>query len=195
MKQIEVTLKVNSTLEEIDTNLKKQGFNIIRKSRIEDKYMCSESYVLNKNNILDVLNHSVLLRYLCVDNKETFKKITYKNKIYENNTVISEEKINVNVDNLLNAERLLNAVGFKKLVDVNYDVIVYQKDKLEFCFQNVENLGILLEYENEKDFEGKTNEEILSCKKNMVEEIKKYGLLVDDDYDIKKAYELIKQQL
>ena len=80
MKQIEVTLKVNSTLEEIDTNLKKQGFNIIRKSRIEDKYMCSESYVLNKNNILDVLNHSVLLRYLCVDNKETFKKITYKNK-------------------------------------------------------------------------------------------------------------------
>lgn len=195
MKQIEVTLKVNSTLEEIDTNLKKQGFNIIRKSRIEDKYMCSESYVLNKNNILDVLNHSVLLRYLCVDNKETFKKITYKNKIYENNTVISEEKINVNVDNLSNAERLLNAVGFKKLVDVNYDVIVYQKDKLEFCFQNVENLGILLEYENEKDFEGKTNEEILSCKKNMVEEIKKYGLLVDDDYDIKKAYELIKQQL
>ena len=195
MKQIEVTLKVNSTLEEIDTNLKKQGFNIIRKSRIEDKYMCSESYVLNKNNILDVLNHSVLLRYLCVDNKETFKKITYKNKIYENNTVISEEKINVNVDNLSNAERLLNAVGFKKLVDVNYDVIVYQKDKLEFCFQNVENLGILLEYENEKDFEGKTNEEILSCKKNMVEVIKKYGLLVDDDYDIKKAYELIKQQL
>ena len=195
MKQIEVTLKVNSTLEEIDTNLKKQGFNIIRKSRIEDKYMCSESYVLNKNNILDVLNHSVLLRYLCVDNKETFKKITYKNKIYENNTVISEEKINVNVDNLSNAERLLNAVGFKKLVDVNYDVIVYQKDKLEFCFQNVENLGILLEYENENDFEGKTNEEILSCKKNMVEEIKKYGLLVDDDYDIKKAYELIKQQL
>ena len=56
-------------------------------------------------------------------------------------------------------------------------------------------MGILLEYENEKDFEGKTNEEILSCKKNMVEEIKKYGLLVDDDYDIKKAYELIKQQL
>lgn len=195
MKQIEVTTYVNNTLEEIDKILTNQGFKMIRKSRIEDKYMTLSYDKLNKKNILDILSECVLIRYLCVNKKDEFKKITYKKKTYEGPTVLSEEKINVNIDNIDKAEQLFNSLNFRNIVNVNYDVIVYEKDNLELAFQNVEGLGILLEYENESDFSNYTNEEILLEKQKMLAEIKKYNLNISDDYDVKKAFELINKNL
>lgn len=193
MKQIEVTTYVNHSLKEIDKILTKQGFKIIRSSRVEDKYLTSSSNKLTNNNILDVLSKCILIRYLCVNEKEVFKKITYKNKIYEGDNIISEEKISINIDNIDKAEKLFNNIQFQKIVDVNYDVIVYEKDNLEFAFQDVEGLGILLEYEHKSDFESYTNEEILLEKQKMLDQIKKYNLNISDEYDVKKAFELIKK--
>ena len=194
MKQIEITIKVNNDLAEVDKILTEQGFNIIRKSRVEDKYLKRDDIKLDKTNIIEVLSKCALIRYLKVGNDE-FKKITYKKKEYENNNVISETKINVNIDDTEKAYELLKHLGFELLVNVFYDVIVYEKDNLELAFQDVEGLGLLLEVENGQDFTGGSNEEILKEKKNMLEEINKYGLNISQDFDVKKAYELIKEKI
>ena len=76
MKQIEITTKVNNTPEEIDKILSNQGFRIIRKSRIEDKYKTILYNELNKDNILEILSKCVLIRYLNVNNEQEFKKLT-----------------------------------------------------------------------------------------------------------------------
>ena len=191
MKQIEITTRVNNTLEEIDNILTNQGFKIIRTSRIEDKYLKNKDIKVNKFNILDVLKKCVLIRYLCVNKSDVFKKITYKNKVYQNDVVISEEKININIDNINEARKLFEAINFELLTEVNYDAIVYSDGKIELCFQNVENLGILLEYENVNDFEGKSNEEILNEKNNMLNELRMLKLNITDEFDVKKAYELV----
>ena len=68
MKQIEVTVKVNSSLKQVDDILKKQVFKIIRNSRIEDKYMSNQFEKLTKNSILDILQSCVLVRFLNVNN-------------------------------------------------------------------------------------------------------------------------------
>ena len=195
MKQIEITTHVNNTIDEIDKILTNQGFRIIRKSRIEDNYKTLEYDNLNKDNILNILPKCILIRYLNVDGKEEYKKLTYKKKVYDNDVVLSEEKINVNIDSIQKADELLNALGFKTITNVNYDVIVYSNDKIELCFQNVEGLGMLLEYENEKDFEGYSAEEIKKEKYKMLDEIKKYNLDITDKIDVKKAYELILKRL
>ena len=195
MKQIEITVRVEDEFEKIVNILAQNGFSKLRVSRVEDKYLSQSYDSLEENNFIDILSGCVLLRYLKVNSdssEKVFKKITYKNKKYLNNHVISEEKINVNCDDLEEAEKLFNCLGYKKIVDVNYDVIVYSKDDVELAFQNVEGLGMLLEYENNKDFSLATDDEILEAKKRMWDYINSLGINIAKDYDVKKAYELLK---
>ena len=74
---------------------------------------------------------------------------------------------------------------------MRYKVTVYSKDKVEYAFQDVENLGVLIEYENIDDFEGKSLDEINNIKNNMFQEIKNTGINLTEEKDVKKAYELI----
>ena len=195
MKQIEITVKVNNTLDEVDKILISKGFKLIRKSRVEDEYVCPNDINVNRENILKVLSSSVLIRYLKTQDGE-FKKITYKDKKYsKDGIVISEEKINVSIDDTKKAQELFEKINFKKLVSVHYDVIVYSNNNYEFAFQDVEGLGLLLEFENENDFEGISDETIVSEKQKMYEIIKTYGIKVENNYDIKKAYELVMKKL
>ena len=191
MKQVEITTRVNDSLENIDKILKNKNFEIIRKSRIEDVYLSNLKNSLTVNNINDILSKSILVRYLD-ENGNIYKKITYKDKKYVNNALQYEEKINISIDNTQNAIKLFEKIGFEKLVTVKYDCIVYSNKKLELAFQNVENLGLLLEYENKNDFENATPEIIENEKMSMLQEIKNLGINVSNETDIRKAYELLK---
>lgn len=68
---------------------------------------------------------------------------------------------------------------------------MYSKDKVEYAFQEVENLGTLIEYENTENFEGKTLEDINKTKEIMYNEIKSTGICLTNEKDVKKAFELI----
>lgn len=191
MKQIEITVRLNENIQSAMDKLEKQGFKKIRESKIDDVYMTSKLKELNKDNIRNILKKSVLLRSLKLDNKE-IKKITYKNKeIDEKGDVISEQKINLDCNDLEKAKELFKNLEFKELIRVKYKVVVYSKDKVEYAFQDVENLGTLIEYENVEDFEGKSLEKINNAKEKMYNEIKNTGIYITEEKDVKKAYELI----
>lgn len=191
MKQIEITVRLDENMQNAIKKLEKQGFKKIRESEVDDIYMTSKLKELNKDNIQTILKKSVLLRNLKLENKE-IKKITYKSKeIDKNGDIISEQKINLDCSDLEKAKDLFEHLEFKELIRVKYKVTVYSKDKVEYAFQDVENLGVLIEYENIDDFEGKSLDEINSVKKNMFEEIKNTGINLTEEKDVKKAYELI----
>ncbi len=194
MKQVEITTRVKDSLENIDKILKNKNFEIIRKSQIEDVYLSNFKNNLTDNNINDILSKSVLVRYLD-ENGNIYKKITYKDKRYVNNVLQYEEKINISIDNTQNAIKLFKKIGFEKLVTVKYDCIVYSNKKLELAFQNVENLGLLLEYENKNDFNNATPEVINNEKTNMLQEIKNLGIDVSNETDVRKAYDIIRKTL
>lgn len=191
MKQIEITVRLNERMQEAIRKLEMQGFEKIREGEINDIYMTSKLKELNKNNVQDILKKSVLLRSLRSKKKE-IKKITYKNKEFdENGDVISEKKINLDCSDLEKAKDLFEHLEFEELIRVRYKVLVYSKDKIEFAFQDVENLGTLIEYENVEDFEGKSLNEINEAKENMYNEIKNTGINLTEEKDVKKAFELI----
>ena len=191
MKQIEITVRLDENMQSAIKKLENQGFKKIRESKIDDVYMTPKLNELNKDNIQNILKKSVLLRSLKLENRE-IKKITYKNKeIDKNGDVISEQKINLDCSDLEKARDLFEHLEFEELIRVKYKVMVYSKDKVEYAFQDVENLGVLIEYENMDDFEGKSLDEINNTKNNMFEEIKNTGINLTEEKDVKKAYELI----
>ena len=191
MKQIEITVRLNEDKQTAMKKLSELGYKVIRQSDVDDIYMTTKLDELNADNIQYVLKKSILLRKLTVNNTE-IKKITYKNKeIDSNGNVISEQKVNLNCEDIDKAKKLFSYVDFKELVRVKYHVTVYEKDGIELAFQDVENLGTLIEYENNEDFEGKSLEEINDTKKNMYNDIKKTEILITEESDVKKAYELI----
>lgn len=191
MKQIEITVRLNESLESASEKLSERGYKLIRESDIYDIYMSSRINELNKDNITTILSKCVLLRSLKLEDKE-IKKITYKNKEYdEKGDVVSEKKINLNCEDLNKAYELFLNLDFEKLVEVKYHVSVYEKNGIEYAFQEVENLGILIEYENLNDFDGKSIDEINVEKAKMYETIVSEGLILTDELDVKKAKELI----
>ena len=148
--------------------------------------MTSKLRELNKYNIQDILKKSVLLRKIKIENNE-IKKITYKNKEFDDNgDVISEQKINLDCSDLEKAKELFEYLKFEELIRVKYKVVVYSKDKVEYAFQDVENLGTLIEYENTEDFEGKSLDEINETKNSMFNEIKNTGINITEEKDVKK---------
>src|SRR5699024_1589171 len=97
MKQIEITTRILEDLNSVSKKLTDIGFKKIRTSIIDDIYMCPSLNGISKNNISNYLKQSVLIRCLNVGEK-TLKKLTYKNKIFNNGMTISEEKINVDIN-------------------------------------------------------------------------------------------------
>ncbi len=195
MKQIEVTVRLKGKMEVAVEKLENQGFKKIRESDIHDIYLTNLEKKITNENIQEFLKHSVLLRNLKLDSK-VIKKITYKNKELDGNgDVVSEEKVNLNCDDLESAENLFKCLKFYKLIEVKYHVTVYEKEGTEFAFQEVENLGTLIEYENKNDFSNKTVLEINNAKKEMINHIKKYKINITQETDIKKAYELISNKI
>ena len=194
MKQIEITTRLNEDITSAIDKLKKLGFTQIRESFLSDIYLSQYTSNINSNNIIETLSTSVLLRYIKTSEYE-LKKITYKNKEYDkNNTVLSETKVSIDCNDLNEAKKLFECLNFNELISVKSHVLVFTKDNIELAFQEVENLGTLIEFENEKDFTDKTNDEIICEKLKMLDIIKDTGLHITDEYDVKKAFELIKKK-
>lgn len=194
MRQIEITVRVKEPLDKAIIKLEKLGFKNIRESNVDDVYMTQLKDKLNKENIQYILSNSVLLRYLNVNGKE-FKKISYKNKVYDNGNVISEKKVNVECNNLESAKQLFECLNFEELVEVKYNVLVMEKNGIELAFQYGDEIGVLIEYENKNDFSNKTNEEIRLEKENMYNYIKELGIEITEEKDVKKAWELIEKSI
>lgn len=198
MREFEITTRVTEPLESVETKLKTLGFRKVKTATIDDIYMCPKDLNVTKDNIQYVLSKSALIRYIYGDfygKQEEYKLLTYKDKRLENGVVISEEKISVNVDSVETTLKLLLAMGYDELVRVCNNYVVYEKEGFELALQSVKDLGLLIEYESESDCDNMSTEEILAIKKDMLKEVKALGIKTTDEYDVKKAYELIQKRL
>lgn len=172
MKQIEITTRLNEDISIAIAKLESLGFKKVRESYLKDIYLSQLVKNINSNNIIEILASSVLLRHIKTNDYEG-RKITYKNKEYdENDTVLSETKVSVDCNDLEEAKKLFEYLKFEELISVISHVLVFKKDNVELALQDVDNLGILIEYENDNDFTGKTSEEIINEKEKMLNIVK-----------------------
>lgn len=190
MKEIEITVKVFDSVEKTKDILARQGLKIVDTYSTKDIYLSQDTNL--SQSIESVLNKSVILRQIITHSK-VIKKIVHKNKVYDGDTLLYEDKINLNCEDLENAKLLFEALGFKELVIVQYDSFVYQKEGLELSFQNVKDLGLLLEIESDKK-NPESEEDVMQEKRRLYNLAKSLSLNIGDELNIKKAKALIKKR-
>ena len=179
----EITIEVNSSLEELQKLLEKNNFKIMEIYDLIDIYMIPKN--INKDDdYLEILKHCILIRNVVSKNSNR-KIITYKYKEYDKfNNIIKQGKIDCDVNSIEDSVKLFEAIDYEKLLDMFDHSIVYSNGIDEFVVQCVNDKHIYIEIEDNCNF--------INKKYNSIEEMKnvirKYQIpMLGNSYFVKKA--------
>lgn len=177
----EITVKVKCELEELYKILEEYGFKALHKFSMDDYYFIPESLNLNQMSVREILAKAVLVRdILGKTSGEISKKITVKIKNFdEQGNILSQKSVNCDIASIEDAKNLLKAIGYKEIMNIKEDDIVYEKDGFELAIKNVINGDNLIEVE--------TNDKCDTIEK-LIEKINKINIPINiDNYFVKKA--------
>lgn len=187
----EITVEVDTTLDEIKNILKNKGFKIKEEYDLDDIYMINKNDKIG-NNYLELLKKCILIRNVIKEN-ENKKILTYKYKEYnDNKDIIKQGKINCYIDSIGNAQQIFEALNFEKLISIKDHMLVYSNGTDEFVVQSVNNKHIYIEMEEKCNYTDKIYKTI----DEMIDVIKKYDIPIKgDNYFMKKAEIELKETL
>ena len=169
----EITVEVDTTLENLISILENRGF------KSKEAYDLNDIYLINKLDkkcdYLSMLNNCVLIRHIIEENKET-KMLTYKYKEYnENKEITKQGKVKVKIDDIDNSKLLFEKLNFEELIKINDHMLVYATDKDELVVQNVNGKHVYIEIEDKCNYADRFY--------NSIEEMKK--VIIDNSIPIK----------
>ena len=179
----EITVKIKCELNEFYKIIKEKGFKIIDKFSMDDTYFIPEEVDLDKINTRDILSKAVLVRDIIgnMSNRRT-KLITFKIKNFdESGNILNQEAVNCDILEIEDAKKLLKAIGYKEIMNIKEDDVVYEKDRFQLAIKDIKNGDNLIEIETEENKELDTIEKLI--KKVNKLEIPIYT----DNYFVKKA--------
>lgn len=174
----EITVLVTSTYQELHEQLKKKNFIIQEEYDVNDIYMIPTSIEVNSISRSELLQNCVIIRTV-QEKTKTLNMLLYKYKEYASNgDILKQGKVKCHIKDTTEAKLFMEAVRYKKLLDINDHCIVYKKNNIEICVQLVNQKYIFIELED------KENADITMMKKVL------NGLdlpIKKDNYFVKKA--------
>lgn len=187
-KELEITVKVNCSYEELNNELLEKGFEIKEIYELNDDYMIDSSININSIKKLEVLQKCILIRNI-VGIK---KMLLYKYKKYANNgDILVQGKVECPVEDIQKAKNFMEAINYKLLFNIYDKCIVYTNDQTELIVQLVNDKYIFIEMESKGEY---INHEFDNIGE-MIKHLDKYNLPYSkDSYFIKKA-ELILDEI
>lgn len=179
----EITVKIKCELKELYKIVEEKGFKVTDRFSMNDTYFVPETLKLEKMTTREILQKAVLVREIIgkISGKIT-RKITFKIKdIDESGNILSQEAINCNIFETEDAKKLLKAIGYKEIMNIKEDDVVYGKEGFELAVKDIKNGDNLIEIETEENNELDTVEKLIGKVKEI--EIPIYT----DNYFVKKA--------
>lgn len=179
----EITLKIKCELNEFYKIIEEKGFKIIDEFSMDDTYFVPKEVDLDKTDIRDTLSKALLVRDIIgkMSNKRT-KLITFKIMNFDKaGNILNQESINCNILEIEDAKKLLKVIGYKEIMNIKENDVVYEKDGFQLAVKNIKDGDNLIEIETEE------NDEIDTIEK-LIQKVNKMGIPVyTDDYFVKKA--------
>ena len=179
----EITLKIKCQLSEFCKIAEEKGFKIVDKFSLDDTYFIPANVNLDKTNVRNILSKAVLVREIIEKMTKGRKKfITFKIKNFDKKgNILNQKSINCKILNTEEAKEILTAIGYKEIMNIKENDIVYEKDGLQMAIKEIKNGDNLVEIETEERGELDTVEKI-------IQQVNKIGIPVyTDNYFVKKA--------
>ena len=185
MKQTEVTVQIFDSVEAIDNKLKQAGFSLYKKVILNDFYFIRFGKEKTKNmQYKDLIENSILLRNLTGDVNET--ELIFKNKVFDNNgNVIEEEKHKTKIDDFESVLKILKCAKLYNWCKLKQKLFIYKNAEKELCVQDVDGLGIFIEYEEDPSYKNLKTEEKINL---MINYLKGLNLNLGENFFCKKVY-------
>lgn len=179
----EITVKIKGELSKFYEILEQKGFKIVSEFSMDDTYFIPRTLNLEEMSIREILSKAVIVRDIIGKTSgRRNKKITFKIKNFDEcGNILSQEAINCDISEIEDAKKLLNAIGYREIMRIKENDIVYEKDGFELAIKDIENGDNLIEIETEDDKEFDTIEKLIQ-KVNEIE-----IPIYTDNYFVKKA--------
>ena len=182
MKEFEITVKLLNGREDIERIMLEKRFIKVEEYELLDTYMVRNDIDLTKMSKREMLDNCVLIREINDDNPKVI--LTKKIKVYdEKGNTIQRDKKKLNVKSVDESISFLEAIGYRKLMNIKDNIVSCKYDKYEIEIQYVEGLGVFAEIPFEYD--ENENQDLLKFEvSNMLKNI---GFEFENDMDAKKA--------
>ena len=179
----EITVKIKCGLNEFYKIIEEKGFKVVDKFSMDDTYFIPETLNIDKMKTREILSKAVLVRDIRrqMPNR-IIKQITFKIKNFdEYGNILSQESVNCDILETEDAKKLLKAIGYKEIMNIKEDDIVYEKDGFQLAIKDIKDGDNLIEIETEENNDLDTIEKLIQKVKEI--EIPIYT----DNYFVKKA--------
>ena len=182
-KSNEITVKIKGNLKEFYKIIERKNFKIVDKFSMNDSYFIPEKLKLSEMSTRKILSNAILIRDIRDKiSGEIVKKITFKIKQFdEDGNIVNQSAINCNVYEVEEAKKLFEAIGYKQIMNIYEEDIVYEKDGFQLAIKDIKNGEKLIEVETEE------SEELNTIDK-LIKKINEINIpIYTDNYFVKKA--------
>ena len=143
----EITVKIKCDINEFYDTIKKRGFKNIDHFNLDDTFFISNDLDIDSMTTREILSKAVLVRKVTYDYK-VVKLITFKKKKFdEKGNILDQQNIECNILEIDEAKRLLNAMGYKEIMHIVENDLVFKKDNVQFAVKDIVGGDKLLEME------------------------------------------------
>lgn len=180
----EITVRLKCNIKEMCNLLENKNFIVT------DEYCLNDTYFIPKELDLEIITHreiiskAIILREIIetMSNKKIVKLVFKTKQIDINGDILSQKKYECEILNVKDGETFLNAIGYKKLMNIKEYDKSYEKDDFKITIKDIENGEKLIEIETVEDNKELDTIEKIKNKVNQLE------LPLDtNDYFVKKA--------
>ena len=144
----EITVKINSSKEELIKYLIDNNYKKIDEYTVSDIYYVKNETDLN-DKFINIIKDTILIRKINEDNLN----LVYKYKEFDDNeNIIKQGKVKLGINDIESAKDFLEIIGYKKLINVFDEIIVFEKDGLEINIEYVNDKYLFVEIEESEKY-------------------------------------------
>ena len=185
MENIEITVKVDYTLNELLDYLTTNKFRFHQSFRCIDIFMVKKEDLNNINSYED-MNKCLILRELLLKEK-IIRQVLKKEKIFDREgRIIKNVQKEIDVNNIPNERKRLEQEGYVELMRMDDYCYTFSKKNHEFIIEYVAPIGTFIEFEDRNFYSNLRNGESIE---ELIELFDTFNIKYDkSDYFIKKSW-------